>query len=245
MAFRLSLTTEYSLLGRSALCSMLFISIVCAGRGAWANSPPKQESPSQEGKRLPLDPLTPEERARAERAARADKRVKELLGEDNIRLISVELLSMKVDKPSGEARPMRHAEVVLFQAERNAGVRVAVNLEKEAVEDAKRLNGTQVPMNADDLAEAFELAMKNEELLKALGPEAKSYRPQMRPGELTMETQEYGVTGLRVRGTEPKDPCYSGRCMQLFFRKGNAFLSEPVVTVNLTTRKVSLERRSR
>jgi hypothetical protein len=243
MTFRCSFIASFPPLARSALCSLLFISSVCTNCTAWAKLPPQQESASQEAKRLPLDPLTPEERATAERAARADKRVKDLLGEGNIRLISVELLAMKVEKPSEEARPTRQAEVVLFRPERDIGVRVAVNLERNVVEDANRLSGTQVPLNADDLAEAFELAMKNDELVKVLGPAAGSYRLEIRPGERTLERSEYGVTGLRVRGTTAKDPCFRDRCMQLFFRKGNSFLSEPLVTVDLTARKVTLERR--
>lgn len=243
MTFLYSLTASRPLLARFALCLLLFISAVFTGRTAWAKSPPQQESASQEAKRLPLDPLSPEERAVAEHIARADKRVKDMLGEGNVRLISVELLAMKVENPSSDSRPMRHAEVVLFLPERGAGVQVTVNLEKESVEQAMLLNSAQVPMNADDLAEALELAMKNEELLKALGPEARSYRPDIRPGARTLEQSEYGVTGLRVRGTTAKDPCFRDRCMQLFFRKGNAFLSEPLVTVDLTARKVTLERK--
>lgn len=204
-----------------------------------STSQERQERP--EGSRpLPFDPLTPEEQAAAARTAQADKRVRELLGEGNVRVISVELLAMKTETP--EARPVRHAEVVLFRPGGNVGVRVAVNLEKEAVEDATKLDGSQVPMNSDDLAEAFQLAMKNEELLRTLGPEAKNYRIQGRPGERTLLPEEYGVTGLRVRGTEESDPCFKDRCMQLFFRKGDAYLSHLNVIADLTAGKVSVER---
>ena len=228
------------------VCSLLPLCLLAGLLPVGAGTPMARSSTSQErpeeSKVLPFDPLTQEERAAAERTAQGDKRVKEMLGEGGVRVISVELLTMKPEKPPDEGRPVRHAEVILFRPGGDVGVRVAVNLEKGAVEDAKKLDSAQVPMNADDLAEAFEVAMKNEELLKALGPEAKNYRVQGRTGERTLVQQEYGVTGLRVRGTETSDPCFKDRCMQLFFRKGDVFLSQPSVIVNLTARKVSLER---
>jgi len=127
-------------------------------------------------KRLPLDPLTRDDKAMAEKLARSNKRVRELLGEGQVRLILVQLVALKPESYSESARPVRHAEVVLFRPEGEVGVQALVNLENGAVEQVRRMNGSEVPMNSDDLAEAFQLALRDEEVLKILGSRAKSYQ---------------------------------------------------------------------
>jgi hypothetical protein len=73
---------------------------------------------------------------------------------------------------------VRHAEVVLFQPQGEVGARALVNLASAAVEQVIRLDGSQVPMTTEDLADAFQLALRNEEVLKILGPTGKSYQVQ-------------------------------------------------------------------
>ncbi len=155
--------------------------------------------------RRALDPLTGDEQAVAERIARSDARVKELLGEAGVRLVS--------------------ATPVLIKTE--------------------RLASDQVPFTNDDLADAFQLAMRDPEVLKALGPEARTFRPRTGPpGPPTAAAPQNTVGGLPVRSPDPNDPCSTHRCLRLTFRRGTDYLSEPIVVVDLTAKHVSVEKRN-
>ena len=194
-------------------------------------------------KRLPLDPLTRDDKAMAEKLARSNKRVRELLGEGQVRLILVQLVALKPESYSESARPVRHAEVVLFRPEGEVGVQALVNLENGAVEQVRRMNGSEVPMNSDDLAEAFQLALRDEEVLKILGSRAKSYQIQTTSEAGTVAPAENSVTGLRVRSSDEHDPCSKHRCLQLAFRQGTDFLSTPMIIADLTAKRVYVERK--
>lgn len=199
---------------------------------------------------LPLDPLTPAEVKRAEGLALADARVKELLGSTPHRLISITLLPLKPAlKEEGHEtleqskQIIRSAEVVLFRPEGEVGVRAVVELAHGTVMDVSRLDSDRVPLTADDLAAAFQLALRNEEVRAALGPAAPSYRIE-RLGETLGPAPDLNVVrGLRVRGKSAEDPCAKHRCMQLFFRRGQQFLQKPIVIVDLSASQVYVERR--
>jgi hypothetical protein len=203
---------------------------------------PQAQRPSS-GQRLPLDPLTPEERAYAERVARADGRIKEILGETGVRLVSIEVAAIKPESLSDAERMARHVEVILFRPEDQVGVKVLVNLQQKSVVQVQKLNGAQVPLTADDLREAFELAQRHNEVEKMLGPSARSFQMQP-PGARIAVPLENEVTGLRVRGKNEEDPCTRHRCIELFFRRGSNYLSEQSVVVDLTEKKVYVERMS-
>jgi hypothetical protein len=198
---------------------------------------------------LPLDPLTKDEEARAERLALADPRVKELLGTTQHRLVSITLLALKPElRAEGHETPeqskqiVRHAEVVFFRPEGEIGVRAVVNLNGSSVKEVSRLDGDQVPLTADDLAIALPLALRNEEVRKALGPAAESFRVEQRGETLGSTAGLNVVRALRVRGKSAGDPCSKHRCLQLFFRRGAAFLQQPAVIVDLTASQVYVER---
>lgn len=190
---------------------------------------------------LPLDPLTPQERAAAERIARADKRVIELLSEAGVRAVSVELLAIKPESLASAQQMPRRAEVILFFPEREVGARIAVNLQRKAVEQVERIPGTQVPMTEQDLTDAFRLVLRDPELQKIL-PEVQSFRVQSATDSRTLVPAENMVTGLPLRGTEEKDPCTKHRCMQLFFKRGRDYFTEASVIVDLSAKHVYVER---
>ena len=191
---------------------------------------------------LPLDPLTSEEKLIAERIARADSHVGELLGTGRQRLIYVEFLALKPDDEQKTretpGRPIqigRHAEVLLYRYDGDLGVRALVDLENRTVKEASRVDGDQVPLTSEDVAEALELALQNEQLRTKLGPEAQQYR---------VEGERYRVEGMRILATDESDPCWKHRCLDLLFRRGQFYLAEFPVTVDLTARTVRLERRA-
>jgi len=191
---------------------------------------------------LPLDPLTSEEKVIAERVAKADSHVGELLGTGRQRLIYVEFLALKPEDEQKTretpGRPIqigRHAEVLLYRYDGDLGVRAVVDLEKQAVKEVSRVDGEQVPLTSEDVAEALELALQNERLRTKLGPEVQQYR---------VEGGRYRVEGMRILATDESDPCWKHRCLDLLFRRGQFYLAEFPVTVDLTARTVRLERRT-
>jgi hypothetical protein len=50
------------------------------------------------------------------------------------------------------------------------------------------------------------------------------------------------VEGLRTLGSTPDDPCTRDRCVVLFFRTHNRYIAINQVTVDLTTRRVIVNR---
>lgn len=180
---------------------------------------------------LPLDPLTMEEEQTAVQVALADPRVKQLLGEGRHRVIGVEFLSLKpADVPGREPSLVgpigRHAQVLLYRPEGDFGVRALVDLGAKGITQATRVEGGQVPLTEDDVAEARDLAFKNEQVRRMLGNRLDEFR----------------VEGLRSTGTGPQDSCLRNRCVHVLFRRGDHYLVTPTVIVDLTTRAVRVER---
>src|SRR2546426_7413563 len=143
-------------------------------RGAQVGPPPQR--------RLPLDPLTEDERRAAERVALADPRVQQLLGAGRRQLISVELFSMKPPREQIEAAAAgraiamgRFAEVIFFRPDGEFGVRAVVELPRGAVAAVERLESQQVPLTQADLAEAWQLASRDAEGRQALGTDVERF----------------------------------------------------------------------
>jgi hypothetical protein len=228
---------------RSAFFSLGLWIIAPGTAGAMQSGTPQETAATEQ--RGALDPLTPEEQAAAERIARSDARVKQLMGEGAVRLVSaVPVIIKQGDGPEKIDLHQRTVEIVLFRPEGEVGARVVVNLHQNQVANVQRLQPLQVPFTSDDLNDAFQLALRVPEILKALGPEAQSFRPQNpRPGPEAV-APENEVTGLPIRSNDPRDPCSKHRCLQLLFRHGTDFLSM-AVDVDLTARHATLVRRPR
>lgn len=198
---------------------------------------------------MPLDPLTPQEKEVAARIASEDARVKELLGAGRQRLIYVDFFALKPDDRSraeekdGRAiRIGRHAEVLFYSYQSDQGARVIVDLERRAVSEVSRLDGDLVPLTFDDLVEARDIALRNSDVRGLLGADSQRF-------EVLRQTSRYDqqprVEGLRLRTTDPNDPCYKQRCVYLLFRRGRVYVNTASVIVNLNSQTVRVERRRR
>ncbi len=228
----------------SAFCLAILMGAATASAQA-----PAEKGPPQ-ARTLPLNPLTSEEKKLAERVALADPRVKELLGTGRHKTVIVSLLALKPEgleheqaiqkRPEGFAR---NAEVVFFSYDGEFGIRAVVNLDRRVVTEAARIESRDVPLDDDDVAEAFQLALRNSEVVRILGPAAKRFKTRSAAKAAAPGGDQYRVEGLRVSGTEEKDPCWNHRCLRLLFRQKGIYLSEPIVVVDLTARQVHLERR--
>jgi hypothetical protein len=198
---------------------------------------------------MPLDPLTPQEKEVATRIASEDGRVKELLGGGRQRLIYVDFFALKPEDRSRaeekDGRPIRigrHAEVVFYSYQNDQGARVVVDLNRRAATEVSRLEGDLVPLTFDDLVEARDIALRNSEVRGLLGADSQRF-------EVLRQTARYDqqprVEGLRLRTTDPSDPCYKQRCVYLLFRRGRVYLNTASVIVNLNSQTVRVERRRR
>jgi hypothetical protein len=191
-----------------------------------------------------LDAITTDEEAAADRIARAEPKVKELLGERGIRLVSATPVLIKQGEPPDKIDLHQRAiEVILFRPEGEIGVRVIVHLHQNRAAEVQRLTAAQVPFTNDDLNDAFQLALRDAEVQRELGPAAQTFHvPELHNNTASAAASENIVTGLPIRTTDPKDACSKHRCLQLFFRRGTDFLSRPVVTVDLTEKHVTVDR---
>lgn len=223
--------------------SILAAGIFCVPSLSPVYSQEVEQRQAASTERAALDPLTPEEEAAAVRIARADSQVKEALTAENVRIISViPVLIKRGESLEKVDLHQREIEVTLFQPRTEVGARVVVNLRQNSVASVQRLSSAQVPFTDDDLKEAFQLALRDEQVLRALGPAAQSFHIQSERPTTTAVVPENVVSGLPVRSSDPKDPCSRHRCLELFFRRGTDYLNAPVVTVDLSTKRVMVER---
>ena len=133
----------------------------------------------------------------------------------------------------------RHARVLFYRYDRDQGVNVVVNLQRRAVVSVTRMDGVAVPLGAEEVSEAFNIAIRNERVRALLGPRLNEFRvADLAKGQ----RPESRVEGLRVIATSPRDPCYRRRCIYLLFRDRESYLAGTKVTVNLTAQTTRVER---
>lgn len=235
------------------LCSgsCILVSLVVP-RHTPALTPHPQQAEPEKARGLPLDPLSEQEKHEAEQVALADPRVQELLGKSRRQTVSVTPIAIKPSQEEiraaagGRSIPMgRLAVVVFLRYDGETGVRAVVDLGRRTVTQVARLSSDQVPMTAEDLVEAWQLARRDEEVRRALGPEIERYQVERIPPKPNEAPPGFVVRALRVRGTEEKDPCFRHRCLQLFFARGNEYLTKPTVIVDLSAQKVDLHGREK
>lgn len=180
---------------------------------------------------LPLDPLTPREAELAQRLARADGRVRELVGQRRSVIGATWFLALKPDTVDvardrqRDSEPIRAAMVLFYVYDGDYGVRGLVDLGRSTVLKVDRLDNEPIPFAEEEIAAAQRLALREPRLREALGTGAGESR----------------VEYLGVTPVDERDPCFRHRCVQLLFRRGRAFLMRPIVIVDLTTQTVRLE----
>jgi hypothetical protein len=220
--------------------------------GAAAAQPPPRRGPvpSAPG-RLPLDALADDEKRAAERIALADRRVQELLGSGQRRLVSIDVFAEKPPREQLEAaaagRPIpmaRSAEVLFFRPEGEVGVRAIVDLSAGTVTDVSRVASPQVPLTQADLAEAWQLAAREPQVRSLLGADVDRFQVAATPARGVAARPRYAVEALPMEAVAERDPCYKHRCLQLLFRRADAYLMRPIVIVDLSARKVYVEGRT-
>jgi len=197
-----------------------------------------------QGQLQSLDPLTPEETELATRIATADPRVRDALGKGRALLVQVQFLALKpnvygADQDLERLRIGRHAAVLFYRYDTDQGIHVIVDLEKRSAGDITRVEGRAVPLAFEEIAQAANLALRNERVRSLLGSKVNEFKvANLAAGD----RPENRVEGLRVVATSPRDPCYGHRCVDLLFRQREGYLAGISVTVDLTSQAVRAER---
>jgi Cu2+-containing amine oxidase len=192
---------------------------------------------------LPLDPLTPGERALADSIARADPRIRALIGGAGSRLIYVDFLAAKVPQRAPgaeEVPPRRSADVLFYLPDRDQGLRALVDLETRRVVEQVAVPGQSVPLSAAEVAEAARLALADQRVTRLFAAPMPAFRVATAPA--TREGVDSArIEGLRTVAASPSDPCWRRRCVVLFFRVGNRYLQMNRVIVDLTGQRVLIQ----
>ena len=215
--------------GRRRLRSHVFLSLLVAALvagGFAAGCAARTTQPAGVARQgpQPLDPLTAEERAAAEKAARADQRALALLS-PQAELVSVEFLALKGADPDAIDR---HADLLFARAERDYGVRVLVRLgASPAVTDVQRVSASGLPVTRSEVDEAWRLALADTAYVKTLARETKGLQ----------------VEALRIYSEDANDPCSSGRCLYLLVRDRGLYVQDAAVIVDLASRRLLPARR--
>ncbi len=187
------------------------------------------------GKPLPLDPLTPEETATAQRIAQSDPRVGELLGAQS-RIVYVLSIAPKLTPQDDEPRG-RYADLLFIRGDNESGVHVLVDLVAGRVVHNERVAASSVPLGRADVAEALRIATESQEIRGLLGARAGGFRVLTGPIGPKTANSDY-VEGLRHTGG-PEDPCARHRCVYLLFNSGGRrILEDREVVVDLNSRQV-------
>ena len=185
---------------------------------------------------LPLDPLTPPERAVAESVARGDRRVREALGAE-AQLVSIQFVAPKAADAQLDVPARRHAEVLFFLPPSNAGLAVLVDLEGRQVVDLVRAPGESVPLSGEEVERAVRLALADRRVVQLFDGVLPGFRPERLPPGIR-DTSHTRVEAIRTLATGPGDPCYRRRCVVLFFRVENRFMHLNRVVVDLLSNRV-------
>ncbi len=189
----------------------------------------------------PLDPLTPRERVLADSVARADPRLRELIGRDAPVLVDVSFIAGKPRRENrdGDAEVSRQAAVQYFVRARNTGVTALVDLATAKVLDVTRARGADVPLSEEEVARAARIAIADERVRKLFDGRLPEFRLQRAAGEPT-DTAATRIDGIRLLGP-PGDRCANRRCVALFFRVNNSYVHLGRVVVDLLNDSVMVK----
>jgi hypothetical protein len=192
---------------------------------------------------LPLDPLTPAERAVADSVVRVDPRLREFMSAGPSRVIGIDFIAAK-DERGADARSdlptRRTAEALLYRYDLDQGLSALIDLERRGVIQTARIPGESVPINKDEVAAAAKLALADPRVARLFGDRMPPFRVATGPATLE-ETNQPRIEGLRTVGATRDDPCYRGRCVVLFFRVNNQYVQVNRVTVDLRSRRVLIQ----
>lgn len=194
----------------------------------------------------PLDPLTADEKKDAERIARADSRVIQALGGGKTELAYVTFFALKPTNAPAVKNPdllvlERAAEIVFYRFNGNVGVRVVVSLARKSVTEVQAIEGSAVPVTPQEWTDAVQLALRDPQIQQLLGNDLARFRTLTRRQSNSATLRQNAVRSMLLVAPKPNDPCSGNRCVELYFRRGSAYLIDTAV-VNLSSGTVRIEK---
>jgi Cu2+-containing amine oxidase len=172
-----------------------------------------------------LDQLTPEEEKQAGDLAEQAVTVKGLRTTGKLYVVEKELYRDKEAEEAGTRE--RKALVTHYRYEGDVGILTIVNLTKNQVMNVESVPHLATPFAPEEYELARKLGLAHPDVKEALAP----YRERVT------------VEGLVTRTSAKEDPLYAHRVISLLFKIGDDYLSGPMVTVDLTTETVVVEKK--
>jgi hypothetical protein len=183
--------------------------------------------------------MTSEERSLVERTALTDPRVRRIVGEEKPQVLVSE---PQVDKAEAEAflagttdKPPSHlVTVVVFNPKTDRAVRVFIWFERHSIMEVQEIKATDVPLSRADAEAALALAKASPDIRRIVGDRLDQFVILDSGGDAHVP---FAAQVLPVATTDPNDPCFADRCLELIFRTETGYL--PVrAYVDLTRRTV-------
>lgn len=171
----------------------------------------------------PSDQLTESERTRAKNLASQFFESNKLLSDTPIYFIGADLYRDKKAEEKGEAE--RRARVTYYRYFKDMTFISTVNLTQGEVTDIDSVAHLPTALSEEEFKIARDLALSNDEIKEALGD--------------YLDKAE--VEALVFRTSSREDALFGHRVVRLLFKIGRDYLSEPVVNVDLTERKIMIE----
>lgn len=180
----------------------------------------------------PSDPLTAEETQRLVRVGTEFAQSRDGLGRANFALVGTEVVDHKPDRTASgrditPEQAGRYGSVLFYRYDRNEGVRVLVDLVRNAGVEVTPIPARSMPIGREEVERASRLALADASVARVLGDVA-GFRVT-EPGA----NDENSVEGLRLVGATRQDPCSTHRCVELFFRRGGYYIAGQRVVVDL------------
>jgi hypothetical protein len=128
-----------------------------------------------------------------------------------------------------EGRAERKVLVTHYQIEGDLTILTTVNLAKNAAESVETIAHLPTPLSEEEFKMAREMGLADSKVKEALGKDIEKVK----------------VEALVLRTMAESDPIFGHRVVSLLFRLDKNYLSAPVVMVDLTTKKVTVENAKR
>lgn len=199
------------------------ISLVSPGQlQATALADQERRPPDRGDQVAPSFELSDREHKMASELAWRALREKRLQTDSPIYLILSEPVRVKDER--GEEADRRLARVIHYRYEGDLGILTLVDLAQREVIEVETIPHLPLPLAEEEFEIATELALADERVQKELGEMADRVHTE----------------ALLIRAASEEDPLFGHRVVRLLFRVERDYLSEPIVEVDLTARKVTV-----
>jgi len=191
----------------------------CRNRAPQCGGQPAVREPSAAARAYSL---TADERARAVELADRALRERKLIADGPIFVVDVDLIR---DKVARSEVGRRGALVTHYRYRGDLAIITHIDLAESRILQVETIPHLSVPLAEEEFKRARQMALTDPAVRGALG----------------RNLDKVVVQALVLRSAAAQDPIYGHRVVRLLFKVGRDYLSQPVVLVDLTAGKVSLQ----